>query len=192
MTEIGCYVERALDRLTVTTMLLCSDSAPKILAGRPASAGLPFLLRCAVLRCVMSCDVPNRVAMWISVDDTPRVWITHILRHRCRFGLNPCAVSFFNRRYERCNFFITGPSGPIAVIRSRDARVTCSPKSGRSQRPECGSRLDPSKPFGGKRSRRNGSIRRRTPWTRERRHDGPGLPWRAVSWVRRWNRRPHG
>ena len=72
MTEIGCYVERALDRLTVTTMLLCSDSAPKILAGRPASAGLPFLLRCAVLRCVMSCDVPNRVAMWISVDDTPR------------------------------------------------------------------------------------------------------------------------
>ena len=128
MTEIGCYVERALDRLTVTTMLLCSDSAPKILAGRPASAGLPFLLRCAVLRCVMSCDVPNRVAMWISVDDTPRVWITHILRHRCRFGLNPCAVSFFNRRYERCNFFITGPSGPIAVIRSRDARVTCSPK----------------------------------------------------------------
>ena len=20
----------------------------------------------------------------------------------------------------------------------------------------------------------------------------PGLPWRAVSWVRRWNRRPHG
>ena len=65
MTEIGCYVERALDRLTVTTMLLCSDSAPKILAGRPASAGLPFLLRCAVLRCVMSCDVPNSVAMCI-------------------------------------------------------------------------------------------------------------------------------
>ena len=60
MTEIGCYVERALDRLTVTTMLFvrfCSED----FAGRPASAGLPFLLRCAVLRCVMSCDVPNRV-----------------------------------------------------------------------------------------------------------------------------------
>ena len=87
MTEIGCYVERALDRLTVTTMLLCSDSAPKILAGRPASAGLPFLLRCAVLCCVMSCDVPNRVAMWISVDDTPRVWIAHILRPQVPFRL---------------------------------------------------------------------------------------------------------
>ncbi len=87
MTEIGCYVERALDRLTVTTMLLCSDSAPKILAGRPASAGLPFLLRCAVLRCIMSCDVSNRVAMWISVDDTPRVWITHILRPQVPFRL---------------------------------------------------------------------------------------------------------
>ena len=87
MAKIGRYVERALDRLTVTTMLLCSDSAPKILAGRPASAGLPFLLRCAVLRCVMSCDVPNHVAMWISVDDTPRVWITHILRPQVPFRL---------------------------------------------------------------------------------------------------------
>ena len=87
MAKIGRYVGRALDRLTVTTMLLCSDSAPKILAGRPASAGLPFLLRCAVLRCVMSCDVPNRVAMWISVDDTPRVWITHILRPQVPFRL---------------------------------------------------------------------------------------------------------
>jgi hypothetical protein len=35
----------------------------------------------------MSCDVPNRVAMWISVDDTPRVWITHILRPQVPFRL---------------------------------------------------------------------------------------------------------
>ena len=192
MTEIGCYVERALDRLTVTTMLLCSDSAPKILAGRPASAGLPFLLRCAVLRCVMSCDVPNRVAMWISVDDTPRVWITHILRHRCRFGLIHVRFRFSIGGMSDAISSLQVPPVPLPSYGGRDARVTCSPKIRRSQRPECGSRLDPSKPFGGKRSRRNGSIRRRTPWTRERRHDGPGLPWRAVSWVRRWNRRPHG
>ena len=42
MTKIGRYVERALDRLTVTTMLLCSDSVLGFLEGRPASAGLPF------------------------------------------------------------------------------------------------------------------------------------------------------
>ena len=42
MTKIGRYVERALDRLTVTTMLLCSDSVLGFLEGRPASAGLSF------------------------------------------------------------------------------------------------------------------------------------------------------
>jgi hypothetical protein len=44
MAKIGRYVERALDRLTVTTMLLCSDSVLGFLEGRPASAGLSFAL----------------------------------------------------------------------------------------------------------------------------------------------------
>lgn len=44
MAKIGRYVERALDRLTVTTMLLCRDSALKVLARKARSAGLPFCL----------------------------------------------------------------------------------------------------------------------------------------------------
>lgn len=42
MAKIGRYVERALDRLTVTTMLLCRDSALKVLARKARSAGLLF------------------------------------------------------------------------------------------------------------------------------------------------------
>lgn len=44
MAKIGRYVERALDRLTVTTMLLCRDSALKVLARKARSSGLPFCL----------------------------------------------------------------------------------------------------------------------------------------------------
>lgn len=47
MAKIGRYVERALDRLTVTTMLLCRDSALKVLARKARSAGLPFLFACS-------------------------------------------------------------------------------------------------------------------------------------------------
>ena len=47
MTEIGCYVERALDRLTVTTMLLCRDSALKVLARKARSGGSSFLFACS-------------------------------------------------------------------------------------------------------------------------------------------------
>ena len=47
MAKIGRYVERALDRLTVTTMLLCRDSALKALARKARSAGLPFLFACS-------------------------------------------------------------------------------------------------------------------------------------------------
>ena len=44
MTEIGCYVERALDRLTVTTMLLCRDSALKVLARKARFGGSSFFV----------------------------------------------------------------------------------------------------------------------------------------------------
>ena len=42
MAEIARYVGRALDRLTVTTMLLCRDSAQVELGREPASAGSLF------------------------------------------------------------------------------------------------------------------------------------------------------
>ena len=44
MAKIGRYVERALDRLTVTTMRLCSDLLKMDLQEKPAPAGLPFCL----------------------------------------------------------------------------------------------------------------------------------------------------
>lgn len=47
MAKIGRYVERALDRLTVTTMLLCRDSALKVLAGKARSGGSSFLFACS-------------------------------------------------------------------------------------------------------------------------------------------------
>ena len=59
MAKIGRYVERALDRLTVTTMLL-----------------------------------------WITVHNTPGLWITRVLRPQGRFSLQWCSLKLFNRRYE--------------------------------------------------------------------------------------------
>lgn len=47
MAKIGRYVERALDRLTVTTMLLCRDSALKVLARKARSGGSSFLFACS-------------------------------------------------------------------------------------------------------------------------------------------------
>ena len=44
MTEIGCYVERALDRFTVTTRMLCCDSALKLLVEKARFGGSSFLL----------------------------------------------------------------------------------------------------------------------------------------------------
>ena len=44
MAKIGRYVERALDRLTVTTMLLCRDSAPVVELVEKARSGGPFRL----------------------------------------------------------------------------------------------------------------------------------------------------
>ena len=44
MAKIGRYVERALDRLTVTTMLLCRDSALKVLARKARSGGPSFFV----------------------------------------------------------------------------------------------------------------------------------------------------
>ena len=44
MAKIGRYVERALDRLTVTRCC-CAEILPlRFLQGRPAPAGLPFFL----------------------------------------------------------------------------------------------------------------------------------------------------
>ena len=43
MAKIG----RALDRLTVTTMLLCRDSALKVLARKARSGGSSFLFACS-------------------------------------------------------------------------------------------------------------------------------------------------
>lgn len=51
MAKIGRYVERALDRLTVTTMLLCRDSAFRVLAGKARFGGSSlFVLRRAGMR----------------------------------------------------------------------------------------------------------------------------------------------
>ena len=130
-------------------------------------------------------------AMWISVDDTPRGVDSPFSDHRCRFGLNHVRFRF-SIGGMRCNFFITGPSGPIAVVPGgRDARVTCSPKIGRSQRP--GAAADSRS---ANRSAENG-LAATVLYAAERRGRanvgtmGRSLPWRAVSWVRRWNRRPH-
>ena len=82
MAKIGRYVERALDRLTVTTMLLCRDSALKVLARKARSAGLPFCL--PVLREFFG----------------KTTWITRVLRPQGRFSLQWCSPKLFNRRYE--------------------------------------------------------------------------------------------
>lgn len=44
MAKIGRYVERALDRLTVTTMLLCRDSALEVLARKARFGGSSFFV----------------------------------------------------------------------------------------------------------------------------------------------------
>ena len=44
MAKIGRYVGRALDRLTVTTMLLCRDSAFRVLAGKARFGGSSFFV----------------------------------------------------------------------------------------------------------------------------------------------------
>lgn len=103
MAKMGRYVGRALDRLTVTTMLLCRDSALKVLARKARFGGSSFfVLRRADMR-------PSRFprgrtwifdALWIAVDDTPWLWITSVLRPQGRFSLRWYASRLFNRRYE--------------------------------------------------------------------------------------------
>lgn len=99
MAKIGRYVERALDRLTVTTMLLCRDSALKVLARKARLAGLPFCL--PVLREFLGKRrTPIIVVVWITVHNTPGLWITRVLRPQGRFSLQWCSPKLFNRRYE--------------------------------------------------------------------------------------------
>lgn len=53
MAKIGRYVERALDRLTVTTMLLCRDSAFKVSCKEgPLRRVFLFVFFLSVLACV--------------------------------------------------------------------------------------------------------------------------------------------
>ena len=98
MAKIGRYVERALDRLTVTTMLLCRDSALKVLA-RKARSGFLFV-------CLFSGSfsgkrrTPIIVVVWITVHNTPGLWIIRVLRPQGRFSLQWCSPKLFNRRYE--------------------------------------------------------------------------------------------
>lgn len=100
MAKIGRYVERALDRLTVTTMLLCRDSALKVLARKARSGGSSFFV------CLFSGSfsgkrrTPITVVVWITVHNTPGLWITRVLRPQGRFSLQWCSLKLFNRRYE--------------------------------------------------------------------------------------------
>ena len=100
MAKIGRYVERALDRLTVTTMLLCRDSALKGSCKEGPLGGPSFLFACSQGVFRENDRTPIIVVVWITVHNTPGLWITRVLRPQGRFSLQWCSPKLFNRRYE--------------------------------------------------------------------------------------------
>ena len=87
MAKIGRYVERALDRL-------------KVLARKARSGGSSFLFACSQGVFSGKRRTPIIVVVWITVHNTPGLWIIRVLRPQGRFSLQWCSPKLFNRRYE--------------------------------------------------------------------------------------------
>ena len=93
MAKIGRYVE-PLRRCC------CAEILPlRFLQGRPARRAFLFV-------CLFSGSfsgkrrTPIIVVVWITVHNTPGLWITRVLRPQGRFSLQWCSPKLFNRRYE--------------------------------------------------------------------------------------------